>query len=370
MIIFGLNGLFHSICQPANVSIMGNWYGPQDRGKIFGIWSMNQYIGNIFAAVIVSIVIYNHNNTCWIWALIIPSLFNIIWGLTCIIAIPQAPEDIGIETELSIIKKSYFTSKSIIENIEASNSIPSELRPIVSDNNTITLCDALRIPRVITYIIAFSLYKYINYIIFFWLPFYLALRYKLVESILITILYDVGMMPSAYMVEVITEKLNCRRACVIVSYIICLCPLLYVFANISTDTSPETVDTNLLVLLGAMGFLVGGPNSIITSAVAADLADSPEIKGNAKALGTLTGMINGVGSLVAATGLLFVTLWIDYLGWQLLWYSLIVCAIVGSLTLSHQVYKEIFYHGIHNTIDVNNFPPPMRGYESISRTSY
>jgi sugar phosphate permease len=140
-----------------------------------------------------------------------------------------------------------------------------------------------------------------------------------------------------------------------------------VFANLSTDV---TVDTQLLVLLGAMGFLVGGPNSIITSAVAADLADSPEIKGNAKALGTLTGMINGVGSLVAATGLLYVTSWIDYLGWKRLWYSLIVCAIIGSLTLSHQVYKEIFYHGIHNTIDANDFPPPKRGYESISRTSY
>jgi sugar phosphate permease len=224
---------------------MGNWYGPQDRGKIFGAWTMNQYVGNIIAAIIVSIVIYNQDYIRWIWALMIPAVFNIMWGLTCIVAIPQAPEDVGIETELSIIKKSYYTTKSIIENIEASESASSELRPINGDAGVITLYDAIRIPRVMTYIVAFSLYKYINYIIFFWLPFYLALKYKLVESILITILYDVGMMPSAYVVEFITEKLSCRRACVIFSYILCLCPLLYVFANLRYSLSLTYLLTHL-----------------------------------------------------------------------------------------------------------------------------
>ena len=40
--------------------------------------------------------------------------------------------------------------------------------------------------------------------------------------------------------------------------------------------------TILLLLLAFMGCLVGGPNNIITSAVAADLADDPSIKGNNK----------------------------------------------------------------------------------------
>ena len=60
--------------------------------------------------------------------------------------------------------------------------------------------------------------------------------------------------------------------------------------------------TLLLTLLCVMGCLVGGPNNIITSAVAADLADDPSIKGNNKALGTVTGIINGSGSITAAIG--------------------------------------------------------------------
>ena len=56
------------------------------------------------------------------------------------------------------------------------------------------------------------------------------------------------------------------------------------------DQIPVTV---LLMLLAFMGCLVGGPNNIITSAVAADLADDPSIKGSNKSLGTVTGIING-----------------------------------------------------------------------------
>jgi sugar phosphate permease len=57
----------------------------------------------------------------------------------------------------------------------------------------------------------------------------------------------------------------------------------------------------LLVMLCFMGCLVGGPNNIITSAVAADLAEDPSIKGSAKALGTVTGIINGSGSVSSCT---------------------------------------------------------------------
>ena len=57
-----------------------------------------------------------------------------------------------------------------------------------------------------------------------------------------------------------------------------LCPLLYIFAEYMNDI-PVTI---LLLLLAFMGCLVGGPNNIITSAVAADLADDLSIKGNNK----------------------------------------------------------------------------------------
>jgi OPA family glycerol-3-phosphate transporter-like MFS transporter 1/2 len=59
---------------------------------------------------------------------------------------------------------------------------------------------------------------------------------------------------------------------------------------------------SLLLVLATCGLLIGGPNNIITSAVAADLSEHPSIKGNKRALGTVTGLINGSGSVVAAIG--------------------------------------------------------------------
>ena len=50
-----------------------------------------------------------------------------------------------------------------------------------------------------------------------------------------------------------------------------LCPLLWLFAIYM----PQLPVTLLLALLGLMGCLVGGPNNIITSAVATDLANDP-----------------------------------------------------------------------------------------------
>lgn len=72
-----------------------------------------------------------------------------------------------------------------------------------------------------------------------------------------------------------------RRACVIATFMGILVPLLLMFA-FYMDTLPIST---LLALLCIMGCLVGGPNNIITSAVAADLADDPSIMGNSRALG-------------------------------------------------------------------------------------
>ncbi len=87
------------------------------------------------------------------------------------------------------------------------------------------------------------------------------------------------------------------------------------------------------------------PNNIITSAVAADLADHPSVKGNAKAIGTVTGIINGSGSVVAALGLLVIgPLQLAY-GWKSVWYFLIFCVITGTALMSPKVYKELYVEG-------------------------
>jgi len=52
-----------------------------------------------------------------------------------------------------------------------------------------------------------------------------------------------------------------------------------------------------VVLLLVVGFLVNGPYALITTAVSADLGTHHSLEGNAKALATVSAIIDGTGSI-------------------------------------------------------------------------
>jgi sugar phosphate permease len=84
------------------------------------------------------------------------------------------------------------------------------------------------------------------------------------------------------------------------------------------------------------------PNNIITSAVAADLASHPSVRGSNKSLGTVTGLINGCGSITASVGLLAVGPLQEAFGWSSVWVYLIGCTTCGTLLMGTKIYSELF----------------------------
>jgi len=84
------------------------------------------------------------------------------------------------------------------------------------------------------------------------------------------------------------------------------------------------------------------PNNIITSAVAADLASHPSVRGNNKSLGTVTGLINGTGSITASIGLLAIGPLQSHFGWGSVWVYLIGCTGVGTALMGTKIYAELF----------------------------
>lgn len=52
-----------------------------------------------------------------------------------------------------------------------------------------------------------------------------------------------------------------------------------------------------VVLLILVGLLVNGPYTLITTAVSTDLGTHPCLQGNARALATVTSIIDGTGSI-------------------------------------------------------------------------
>ena len=128
-----------------------------------------------------------------------------------------------------------------------------------------------------------------------------------------------------------------RRGCVIVVFLLILCPLLMIMALFA-----DTLNTfTLMVMLACMGILIGGPNNIVTSAVAADLAEHPSISGSKSALGTVVGLINGSGSFVAAMGQMAVPLITDALGWSALWYFMLCSTVISCLLMIPKIKQEL-----------------------------
>lgn len=102
---------------------------------------------------------------------------------------------------------------------------------------------------------------------------------------------------------------------------------------------------NVLLLLTA-GFLVNGPYALITTAVSAELGTHPSLGNNAKALATVTSIIDGTGSVGAAIGPLLAGLVSSYYGWHNVFYMLMAADVLAlcvsiDITLFHVQIKII-----------------------------
>lgn len=330
--VYFLFGFFQSTGGPVGTAVMGNWFcdteSVKNRGLIFGLWTCHQYMGDVTAALCTALVL-GIGAPYW-WAILIPAVCNVAWGFLTMQLIAD-PADVGIVTAEVKIRLEKLEIKRK-EMAEAGETMAADDGP-----QPITYAAALRIPMVAQYAVAFGFFKLTNYVLFFWLPYFLGKQFDPVTANLIASLYSVGMMPGGIIVGYVSDIFGGRRAAVIGTFMCALMVFLAVFAVNSETLAPVP----LLLMLGCMGILVGGPNNIITSAVAADLASHPSVRGNNKSLGTVTGLINGTGSITASIGLLAVGPLQDTYGWGSVWIFLMGCTGAGTLLMSPKIYAEL-----------------------------
>ena len=225
-------------------AVMGNWFCDKDsikrRGLIFGLWTCHQYCGDVTAALCTAYVL-NQGYAYW-WALMIPAITNFFWGILTLQLVGD-PVDIGIITEEVRIRMKKNEAKAAAgEEVVDEGPAP------------ITYAGALRIPMVAQYAVAFGFFKLTNYVLFFWLPYFLGKHFDVVTANLIAALYSVGMMPGGIIVGFVSDLFGGRRATVIGVFM----GGLIVFLSIFSQKSEELGATSLLVMLGIMGILVGG----------------------------------------------------------------------------------------------------------------
>jgi len=341
LVIYVMFGFFQATGGPVGTAVMGNWFcdeaSVKNRGTIYGFWTCHQYCGDVTAQLATAWV-FSAGLPYW-YALAIPAITNILWAFLTMQLVAD-PASKGITTPEVLARRELMEAKRKAAEEEGQNFEDKGI-------GAISFTDALKIPMVAQYAIAFGFFKLTNYAFFLWLPYFLQKSFDPVTANLIASLYSVGMMPGGIIVGYVSDVFGGRRAVVIGTFMALLIVFLSIFAVHSEDLSASA----LLAMLCCMGILVGGPNNIITSAVAADLSSHPSIKGSSKSLGTITGLINGCGAITAAIGLLAIGPLQDKFGWSSVWVYLIGCTGTGTLLMSTKIYSELFPKAQEITIE-------------------
>lgn len=132
----------------------------------------------------------------------------------------------------------------------------------------------------------------------------------------------------------ISDRLD-ARAITAASFMYCAIPALFLYRSYGHVSM--TVNIILMVITG---MFVNGPYALITTAVSTDLGTHSSLKGNSRALATVTAIIDGTGSIGAAVGPLL-TGYISANSWSAVFTMLMGAALIAGLLLTRLVVAEV-----------------------------
>ena len=262
--LWAIEGPAQGCILTTTVAIMSNWFPANVRGKVMGIWGANASVGNIMGEWIAAFV-HESMHLPWQAVILVAGTFLGCMGLSLKLCIQDKPHQ---PLSTSLLNK---------------------------DHKKLSFLNAWKEPGVIWCSLCYSCVKLLNYGFLLWLPFYLSTSFSMDLTTIgfLATLYDLGAISGSIMAGYISDKVRFRSAVVEVMIILAI-PIVMLFRI--TDEENTWV---FYFLTPVAGYMIGGSANIISAAVAADLSISSET-GEPRA--TIIGIINGTGSLGAASG--------------------------------------------------------------------
>ncbi|XP_076129818.1 glucose-6-phosphate exchanger SLC37A2 isoform X1 [Alosa pseudoharengus] len=350
-----MNGLVQTTGWPAVVACVGNWFGKGKRGFIMGVWNSHTSVGNILGSLIAGVFV----SSAWGLSFIVPGIIIGATGVLCFFFLVEHPEDVNCtlpqhhqeNAEQEPLLRNSSSNEEIFSSPQPGTS-PSVVERSDDHAEAISFCRALRIPGVVEFSLCLLFAKLVSYTFLYWLPLYIAnvAQFDPRAAGDMSTLFDVGGIVGGIMAGLVSDYTGGRASTCWVMLIFAA-PMLFLYNHVGQNGVPTTI--GMLLVCGA---LVNGPYALITTAVSADLGTHECLRGNSRALSTVTAIIDGTGSIGAALGPLLAGV-ISPTGWNNVFYMLITSDILACLLLSRLVYKEIRgWCGYHTR---------MRGFKEI-----
>ncbi|XP_027364368.1 putative glycerol-3-phosphate transporter 5 isoform X2 [Abrus precatorius] len=249
-------------------------------------------------------------------------------------------EDMGFVHPGMDIEMSAETHSA--ENLQKVES--EEAKLIESDHSdsssAIGFLEAWKLPGVAPFSFCLFFSKLVAYTFLYWLPFYI--RHTAVAGVhisnktagLLSTIFDIGGVLGGITAGFISDMIE-ARAITSIMFLFLSIPALVLYRAFGS----LSMLTNILLMF-LSGFLVNGPYSLITTAVAADLGTQSLNGRNSRALATVTAIIDGTGSVGAALGPLLAG-YISTKGWNSVFFMLILSIFFAGLFLIRVARTEI-----------------------------
>uniref|UniRef100_A0A8C1KR05 Glucose-6-phosphate exchanger SLC37A1-like n=1 Tax=Cyprinus carpio TaxID=7962 RepID=A0A8C1KR05_CYPCA len=318
------NGLVQTTGWPSVVTCIGNWFGKGRRGLIMGLWNSHTSVGNILGSLIAGYYVSSN----WGLSFIVPGVIIAAMGVICFLFL----------IEQMVVREN--PSRSAVFEIlrPACLALKSPFFPILMLGSNF-ISPAVCLQGVVEFSLCLLFAKLVSYTFLFWLPLYItkAAHLDAKKAGDLSTLFDVGGIVGGILAGVISDKMG-KRATTCAVMLLLAAPTLYGFSMISQFGLGPTIG-----MLLVCGGLVNGPYALITTAVSADLGTHKSLKGNARALSTVTAIIDGTGSVGAAVGPLLAGL-LSAQGWDQVFYMLMTADFLALLLLLRLVMKEHCSH--------------------------
>ncbi|NXN72564.1 G6PT3 protein, partial [Himantopus himantopus] len=364
------NGLVQTTGWPSVVACVGNWFGKGKRGLIMGIWNSHTSVGNILGSLIAGAWV----SSAWGLSFVVPGIIIAAVGIICFFFLVEYPEDVGCSPPLHHdaggVTSNEKDPEGVTSNegplsISGQSSVDRSASPKepAEEPEAISFLGALRIPGVVEFSLCLLFAKLVSYTFLYWLPLYivnvgeffsgrarrqrarrrerlltpllsLAAHFSAKEAGDLSTLFDVGGILGGIFAGLISDYTGGRATTCCVMLVVAA-PMLFLYNHVGQNG----IGTSIAMLI-VCGALVNGPYALITTAVSADLGTHESLKGNAKALSTVTAIIDGTGSIGAALGPLLAGL-ISPTGWNNVFYMLIAADVLACLLLARVVVKEV-----------------------------
>ncbi|WJX94781.1 hypothetical protein P8452_76167 [Trifolium repens] len=331
-------GLFQATGWPSVVAVIGNWFGKRKRGLIMGIWNAHTSVGNISGSLLAASVL----DYGWGWSFVLLGGLIIFGGFLVFFFLPAYPEDVGFcfingDEEAQIVK---IVGGGGVEGERERERERQKRCESGGRGKSIGLIEACMIPGVITFALCLFFAKLVAYTFLYWLPFYLTQteiggKYMSVKSAgNLSTLFDVGGIFGGILAGYMSDKLS-ARAITAATFMYASIPAMLLYRSYGS----VSIHANIGLMI-VSGLFVNGPYSLITTAVSADLGTHSSLKGDSRALATVTAIIDGTGSVGAAIGPLL-TGFLSTRGWDEVFMMLVLGAFVAGLLLSPLILTEI-----------------------------